>query len=69
MVALSKDDQQYVSDRISATFPGFKSIRAASTGIIVGLAFLGITFFVVYILRKYPCHAYKSNKNKAHLVG
>lgn len=68
VVALSRDDQQSVSDRITVIFPGFKSIRAASTGIIIGLAFLGITFFVVYILRRYPCRLYQQNtKSKTHL--
>lgn len=64
VVALSQDDQQSVSDRITVIFPGFKSIRAASTGIIVGLAFLGITFFVVYTIRKYPCRLYRNNTKK-----
>lgn len=64
VVALSEDDQQSVSDKITVIFPGFKSIRAASTGIIVGLAFLGTTFFVVYIMRKYSCRRYQHNAKK-----
>ncbi|XP_066245868.1 protein borderless isoform X2 [Euwallacea similis] len=52
VLALSIDHQQAVSDKVRVLYPGFKSIRAVSTGIIGGLAFLGVVFLAVYLIRK-----------------
>ncbi|CAH2008656.1 unnamed protein product [Acanthoscelides obtectus] len=58
VVALSIDDQQAVSDKVRAVFPGYKSLGAVSTGVIVGFAFLGATFVVFYYIRRKWCQSY-----------
>ncbi|XP_050307905.1 protein borderless [Anthonomus grandis grandis] len=52
IIAVSIDDQQAISEKIRVLYPGFKSIKAISTGIIAGLIFLGIIFVGVYFVRK-----------------
>lgn len=52
VLAVSIDDQQAISEKVRALYPGFKSIRAISTGIIAGLIFLAVIFAVVYFVRK-----------------
>ncbi|XP_030745787.1 protein borderless [Sitophilus oryzae] len=52
VLAISIDDQQAISEKIRTLYPGFKSIRAISTGIIAGLAFLGVIFVTVYFVKK-----------------
>ncbi|KAJ8922838.1 hypothetical protein NQ315_007873 [Exocentrus adspersus] len=61
VLALSLDDQQAITDKVRAVFPGYKSIRAVSTGIIAGLAFLGTAFVAVYYFKKKWCRAYHGN--------
>ncbi|XP_018573358.1 protein borderless [Anoplophora glabripennis] len=61
VIALSLDDQQAISDKVRAVFPGFKSIRAVSTGIIAGLAFLATAFIAVYYVKKKWCRTYQGN--------
>ncbi|KAF7270305.1 hypothetical protein GWI33_016706 [Rhynchophorus ferrugineus] len=62
VLAISIDDQQAISEKIRALYPGFKSIRAISTGIIAGLAFLGVIFVAVYFVKK------RFFSSKPHLI-
>ncbi|KYB28100.1 Protein turtle-like Protein [Tribolium castaneum] len=61
VVAVSFDDQQSVSERITLLVPGYKKIRAVSTGIITGFAFLVVAFVGVYYARKKWCSSYSKN--------
>ncbi|VEN49372.1 unnamed protein product [Callosobruchus maculatus] len=58
VVALSIDDQQAVSEKVRTTFPGYKSLGAVSTGVILGFAFLGAGFVVFYYVRRKWCQSY-----------
>ncbi|CAH0560339.1 unnamed protein product [Brassicogethes aeneus] len=66
VIALSLDDQQGVSEKVRAVFPGYKSIKAVSTGIIAGLAFLTAAFLtVLYIKRRKSRNDAASNYTKS----
>ncbi|RZC43153.1 turtle, partial [Asbolus verrucosus] len=58
IIAVSFDDQQSVSEKFTILIPGYKRIRAVSTGIITGLAFLVAAFVAVYYARKKWCRSY-----------
>lgn len=61
VIAVSLDDQQSISEKITLVIPGYKRIRAVSTGIITGLAFLFAAFVAVYYARKRWCRTYQQS--------
>ncbi|XP_060531403.1 protein borderless [Cylas formicarius] len=64
VVALSFDDQQAISEKIRVLYPGFKSVKAISTGIIVGVVFLGALFLTIYVINKKRCKSYPQDVKK-----
>ncbi|CAH1124627.1 unnamed protein product [Ceutorhynchus assimilis] len=52
VLTVSVDDQQAVSDKVRVMYPGLKSIKAISTGIIAGLALLAVIFVAVFFVRR-----------------
>lgn len=62
--ALSTNDYQATSDRVTLVVPAYKRVRAISMGIMGAVALLGIAFGVFYYTRK-RCF---DKKNKPHLT-
>lgn len=61
IIAVSFNDQQAVSEKFALMVPGYKKIRAVSTGIITGFALLVTAFVAVYYARKKWCGSYPQN--------
>lgn len=61
VIAVSMDDQQAISEKLTFQIPGYKKIKAVSTGIITGLAFLIAAFVAVFYAKRRWCRSYQQD--------